>query len=215
MRNEQRRQEFRLTIQTNMPILNIGIFWSERKWSLMGLSVMGIGNTPYSMGYGMNASVSGAAGSAAGAGGVKRMLPVSAAGAVNGTEGVQDSRAAKRVGRAECQTCKSRKYKDGSDEMVSFKSATHLSPQAAGSAVMAHEQEHVSNAYKKASLNDGKVLQASVQLKMGVCSECGRSYVAGGTTSTKIQYNEENPYEKNAKSLQAEAFKGNNVDLAV
>ena len=50
--------------------------------------------------------------------------------------------------------------------MVSFKSATHLSPQAAGSAVMAHEQEHVSNAYKKASLNDGKVLQASVQLKL-------------------------------------------------
>ncbi len=211
MYNRRRCQEFRLTIQTNMPILNIGIFWLERKWSLMGLSVMGIGNMPYSMGYGMNASVSGAAG----ADGVKRMLPVSAAGAVNGTEGVQDSRAAKRVGKAECQTCKSRKYKDGSDEMVSFKSATHLSPQAAGSAVMAHEQEHVSNAYKKASLNDGKVLQASVQLKMGVCSECGRSYVAGGTTSTKIKYNEENPYEKNAKSLQAEAVKGNNVDLAV
>ena len=65
-----------MTIQTNMPILNVGIFWLERKWSLMGLSVMGIGNMPYSMGYGMNASVSGAAG----ADGVKRMLPVSAAG---------------------------------------------------------------------------------------------------------------------------------------
>ncbi len=181
----------------------------------MGLSVMGVSATPYSMSYSMNGSVSGAAGSAASAEGVKRMLPVGAAGTVDGAKGVEDSRAAKRVGRAECQTCKSRKYKDGSDEMVSFKSATHISPQSAGSAVMAHEQEHVSNAYKKAALNDGKVLQASVQLHMGVCPECGRSYVAGGTTSTKIQYNEDNPYEKNAKSLQAEAFKGNNVDVAV
>lgn len=175
----------------------------------MGLSVAGVTNTPYNMGYGMYGSVSGAAGTA------QRMLPVGAVGSANGTGKVEESRAAKRTGRAECQTCKSRKYKDGSDEMVSFKSATHLSPQAAGSAVMAHEQEHVSNAYKKASLNGGKVLQASVQLHMGVCPECGRSYVAGGTTSTKIQYNEDNPYEKNAKSLQAEAFKGNNVDVAV
>ncbi|MDE6674823.1 MAG: hypothetical protein K2K19_08445 [Acetatifactor sp.] len=177
----------------------------------MGLSVMGVGSTPYNMGYGMYGSVSGAAGTDA----AKRMLPVGATGAVDGTAEVDDSRAAKRVGKAECQTCKSRKYKDGSDEMVSFKSATHLSPQSAGAAVMAHEQEHVSNAYKKAALGDGKVLQASVQLHMGVCPECGRSYVAGGTTSTTIQYNEDNPYEKNAKSLQAEAFKGNNVDMAV
>lgn len=177
----------------------------------MGLSVMGVGSTPYSVGYGMYGSVSGVAGADA----AKRMLPVGAAGAVDGAGKVEESREAKRVGRAECQTCKARKYKDGSDEMVSFKSATHISPQSAGSAVMAHEQEHVSNAYKKAALNDGKVLQASVQLHMGVCPECGRSYVAGGTTSTKIQYNEDNPYEKNAKSLQAEAFKGNNVDVAV
>ena len=181
----------------------------------MGLSVMGVGSMPYSMGYGMYGSVSGVAGSVAGTDGAKRMLPVGAVGTVDGAKGVEDSRAAKRVGKAECQTCKSRKYKDGSDEMVSFKSATHISPESAGAAVMAHEQEHVSNAYKKAALNDGKVLQASVQLHMGVCPECGRSFVAGGTTSTKIQYNEDNPYEKNAKSMQAEAFKGNNVDVAV
>ena len=43
----------------------------------------------------------------------------------------------------------------------------------------------------------------------------GAAMWRGGTTSTKIQYNEDNPYEKNAKSLQAEAFKGNNVDVAV
>ena len=27
---------------------------------------------------------------------------------------------------AECETCKNRKYQDGSDEMVSFKSAAHI-----------------------------------------------------------------------------------------
>ena len=52
---------------------------------------------------------------------------------------------------AECQTCKERKYQDGSDEAnVSFKAAAHVSPSAAGAAVRAHEQQHVSNAYKKA-----------------------------------------------------------------
>ena len=34
---------------------------------------------------------------------------------------------------AECETCKNRKYKDGSDEMVSFKSAAHISPSASAS----------------------------------------------------------------------------------
>ena len=58
---------------------------------------------------------------------------------------------------AECQTCKRRKYQDGSDEMVSFKTAQHISPESAASAVRAHEQEHVSNAYKKAAMDDGKV----------------------------------------------------------
>lgn len=136
--------------------------------------------------------------------------------AIQGIDGKADeSRAAKRAGRAECQTCKERKYQDGSDEMVSFKAAAHISPQAAGTAVRAHEQEHVSNAYKKASKGNGEVLQASVKIKTAICPECGRSYVAGGTTNTRIKYNEKNPYEKNAKSNQAEAMKGNAVDLAV
>ena len=114
--------------------------------------------------------------------------------------------------KAECQTCKERKYVDGSDEMVSFKSPTRIAPEMAASAVRSHEQEHVSNAYKKAALKDGKVLQASVRLKTAICPECGRSYVAGGTTTTQIKYKEENPYGKNDKALQAEAFKGNHVD---
>lgn len=39
----------------------------------------------------------------------------------------------------ECQTCKNRKYADGSDENVSYKSAAHIAPGAAGNAVRAHE----------------------------------------------------------------------------
>lgn len=125
-----------------------------------------------------------------------------------------------KVGRssspAECQTCKERKYQDGSDEMVSFKSAAHISPQAAGSAVRAHEQEHVSNAYKKAATGNGQVLQASVAIKTAICPECGRSYVAGGETTTKIKYsNEENPYQKQLKDSHAAALRGMNFDSAV
>lgn len=66
---------------------------------------------------------------------------------------------------AQCETCKNRKYQDGSDEMVSFKSASHISPKASASKVRAHEQEHVSNAYTKAAKAGGKVLSASVTLK--------------------------------------------------
>ncbi len=117
---------------------------------------------------------------------------------------------------AECETCKNRKYQDGSDEMVSFKSAAHISPEASASRVRAHEQEHVNNAYSKAAQKDGKVISANVSLKTAVCPECGRSYVAGGTTSTQIKYpNEDNPYTKNKKSADAASLIGSNLDIAV
>lgn len=116
---------------------------------------------------------------------------------------------------AECQTCKERKYQDGSNEMVSFKSAAHISPSASGSVVRAHENEHVRNAYSKASDGNGKVLQASVSLKTAICPECGTSYVSGGETRTRIQYtNEQNPYQQNRKSADYGSIVGNNVDLA-
>lgn len=122
----------------------------------------------------------------------------------------------KKSSPAECQTCKERKYQDGSNEMVSFKSASHISPEASGTAVRAHEQEHVSNAYKSASQKNGKVISCSVSIKTAVCPECGRSYVAGGTTQTAIKYsNESNPYVKNMKSQHGDAFKGSNIDMAV
>lgn len=114
----------------------------------------------------------------------------------------------------DCQTCKERKYQDGSDEAnVSFKSASHISPNSAGSAVRAHEQEHVSNAYKKAAQKNGKVVNASVSIHTSVCPECGRTYVSGGTTNTMIKYsNEENPYQKNRKAQDAINLIGSHVD---
>ena len=113
---------------------------------------------------------------------------------------------------AECQTCKERKYQDGSDEMVSFKSAAHISPEASASTVRAHEQEHVSNAYRKAAKGDGKVISANVSLQRAICPECGRTYVAGGETTTQIQYSESNPYEKNRKQAETGFLIGNNFD---
>lgn len=116
---------------------------------------------------------------------------------------------------AECETCKERKYQDGSDEMVSFKSAAHIAPEESASRVRSHEQEHVSNAYKKAAEKDGQVVQCSVTLQTAICPECGRSYVAGGETATQIKYkNEDNPYQKQLKSQDEGRLKGMNFDVA-
>ena len=117
---------------------------------------------------------------------------------------------------AECETCKQRKYQDGSDEMVSFKTAQHMSPSEAATRVRAHEQEHVSNAYDKAAQKGGKVLQASVAIHTAICPECGTTYVSGGLTTTKIKYSDEsNPYQKDMKAQHGDALRGSNVDLAV
>ena len=100
--------------------------------------------------------------------------------------------------------------------MVSFKTAQHVSPESAASAVRAHEQEHVSNAYKKAATDNGKVVSASVSIHTAVCPECGRTYVSGGTTHTQIKYfNEENPYQKGLKIADQAKYAGMNLDYAV
>lgn len=112
----------------------------------------------------------------------------------------------------ECETCANRKYQDGSDEMVSFKSAAHISPNAAPAAVRAHEGEHVSNAYKKAAMNDGEVVNASVSIHTSTCPECGRTYVSGGTTRTMIKYNSDK-YAQNAKNLDKATLIGQKIDI--
>lgn len=117
-----------------------------------------------------------------------------------------------QASNGQCETCANRKYQDGSDEMVSFKSAAHISPEAAGSRVRAHEQEHVSNAYKKASMSDGQVVRASVAIHTSICPECGRTYVSGGTTTTAIKYNSD-PYAQNAKAYDAPNVQGRNLSI--
>lgn len=121
----------------------------------------------------------------------------------------------KRQGTVQCETCANRKYKDGSNENVSFKAAAHVSPQAAASRVRAHEAEHVANAYKKAGESDGKVVSASVRIQTAICPECGRSYTAGGVTNTTIKYDESNPYMSAKKTADYADIAGANVDYAV
>jgi hypothetical protein len=127
-----------------------------------------------------------------------------------------EKKAGRKSSPAECKTCKERKYQDGSDENVSYKSPTNISPSASAASVKSHEQEHVSNAYTKAAQNNGKVVSCNVTLKTSVCPECGRTYVAGGETATQIKYyNEENPYQQDMKSSDAaNKYLGANVDIA-
>ena len=122
----------------------------------------------------------------------------------------------RRSSPAECQTCKERKYQDGSDENVSFKSAQHIAPEAAAARVRGHEQEHVANAYDKAEEKGGKVLRASVTLKYAICPECGRTYISGGETNTKIEYSheEESPYMKARKKMDAQLLPGMGFDMS-
>ncbi len=147
-------------------------------------------------------------------------VPASTSGApstaVNPLTGQPEGGLGRTEAAGECQTCKNRKYQDGSDENVSFKSAAHISPGAAGAAVRAHEGEHVSNAFDKAKEAGGKVISASVSIHTAVCPECGRTYVSGGTTRTKISYpNEQNPYQQSRKSQDSLGTTGANVDFAV
>ena len=127
-----------------------------------------------------------------------------------------EKQAGRKSSPAECQTCSNRKYQDGSDENVSFKTAAHIDPKAAASRVRSHEQEHVNNAYKEAAQNNGKVVSCNVSIRTSVCPECGRTYVSGGTTATQIKYyNEENPYQKEMKASDAVSkYRGRNLDTA-
>ena len=134
------------------------------------------------------------------------------------TDGLTEAqiKALKKAGVVECSTCASRKYKDGSDEAdVSYKAATHIDPSTSGSKVMAHEQEHVANAYEKAGSKNGEVVSASVTTTQAVCPECGRSYTSGGVTHSVIKYPADNAYGANQKSNDYAAMVGRNFDIGV
>ena len=94
------------------------------------------------------------------------------------------------VEESECETCKNRKYQDGSDDPgVSFKTATNVAPEQAASAVRGHEQEHVVREQAKAQREDRKVVNQSVTIHTAICPECGDVYVSGGTTRTTTKAN--------------------------
>ena|GEM_PF-1431919 len=97
----------------------------------------------------------------------------------------------------ECQTCKSRRYQDQSnDSGVSYQTPTKISPEKAASAVRAHENEHVTREQAKAKQKGREVVSQSVVLKTAICPECGKVYISGGTTTTVTRAKDkENPFQ--------------------
>lgn len=115
--------------------------------------------------------------------------------ALKSEEAAEDAKSPQEVMEdAECQTCKKRKYQDGSDDPgVSFKSPTNIAPEAAASAVRGHENEHVVRERAKAESEDRKVVSQSVTLHTAICPECGDVYISGGTTRTTTKPDTEPP----------------------
>ncbi|MBO4915877.1 MAG: hypothetical protein J5449_11825 [Oscillospiraceae bacterium] len=103
-----------------------------------------------------------------------------------GVDGVKDAKSPADVMNEEkCETCAKRKYQDGSDDPgVSFKFATRINPKAAQAAVRGHELEHVVRERAKAKMEGRKVVSQSVTYHTGICPECGKFYISGGTTRT-------------------------------
>ena len=101
-------------------------------------------------------------------------------------QGVEDADSpAEVMNDTKCQTCAKRKYQDGSDDPgVSFKTAQHIDPDVAPSRVRGHEMEHVVRERAEAQREGRKVVSQSVVYHTGICPECGRFYVSGGTTRT-------------------------------
>lgn len=140
-------------------------------------------------------------------------------------DGAKDAERSGRVRETECQTCKNRKYVDGSNENdVSFKTPGHIDPQNSAAAVMGHEREHVTNAIAEGNKENKDLVSVSVSLKTSVCPECGRVYVSGGVTNTTMRTTRStggsesngqyaNPYAKKQADLDYLMASGANLDL--
>ena len=129
---------------------------------------------------------------------IQYINPAAEAGGSNETAGIEGAQKATEDGR--CETCEKRKYQDGSDDpSVSFQTPTRIDPDAAASTVRGHEMEHVFHEQAKADREDRKVVSQSVTLHTGICPECGKTYVSGGTTRTVTKAeNEPDAIELNA-----------------
>lgn len=104
----------------------------------------------------------------------------------------------------ECQTCKNRKYQDGSDDPgVSFKTAGKIDPANAEAVVRGHEYEHVNRNQAKADREDKEIVYQSVIIKHGICPECGDSYVTGGQTTTVTRKASDDRYSVGMKDSES------------
>lgn len=132
-----------------------------------------------------------------------------------GTNAKVDANSA--TGKVECQTCKSRKYVDGSnDPGVSFKTPGHISPQNSAAKVMSHEREHVSNENAEAIRKNREIVSQSVKLDTSTCPECGRSYVSGGTTTTVSKASpDKSDYFKKNHEEKMNGYFGKKIDLKI
>ena len=161
--------------------------------------------------------------------GLYPMYPTGAVSAVRGASAVtrgsdgtaQATIDGSKVQKGECQTCKNRKYVDGSNEGdVSFKAPGHIDPGKSAATVMSHEQEHVANAISEGNKDNKELVNVSVNLQTSVCPECGRVYVSGGTTHSTIRTTKStgqqnnNPYAKNQANLDYLMSAGRNMDIS-
>lgn len=158
-------------------------------------------------------------GRVSGADPVERGTDGTAQATADGAKDAERSGKSGKVPKGECQTCKRRKYVDGSNEGdVSFKSPAHIDPSASAAVVMGHEKEHLSNAIAEGNEENKELVSASITLKTSVCPECGRVYVSGGVTNTTIRttsgQKNENPYNKLQDDLNYKMAAGANFDLS-
>lgn len=123
-----------------------------------------------------------------------------------------DSDQKRRFDTYECQTCENRKYQDGSDDSgVSYQMPTRIDPKNAAAAVRGHEQEHVVRNQAKAELEDKEIVSQSVTLHTGICEECGKVYISGGTTRTVTRDSNKEKFNVGMEGQE----KGGRLDVAV
>lgn len=122
----------------------------------------------------------------------------------------------RRFDSYECKTCENRKYQDGSDDSgVSFQTPTRIDPKSAAAQVRGHEQEHVVRNQAKAERDGDEIVSQSVTLHTGICEECGKVYISGGTTRTTIKRNAEQAQKFSVGMENGQDKKGSALDIAV
>ena len=92
-----------------------------------------------------------------------------------------------RSGEIECPTCAERQFVDQSnDQGVSFSTPKGMNAAMSMLTVISHENEHVANAKADArEQNDENVVNSSIAIEKSVCPMCGKTYVSGGSATTK------------------------------